>query len=318
MDILSLYYFSELAKDLHITRTANRLHVSQQTLSNHIQRLEEYYETQLLYRKPTMSLTCAGEFVLKFALLTNKENSNLKDILADINHQERGLLRVGASLPRAAISLPAILPQFAVRYPNVEVRLTDNISANLEQMILKGDIDIALILMGETNPKLVKRHLLDDQVYLCVSDRLLKKHYGDETENLKERSVKGARTEDFIRIPFSLFSNRLGDQIHRCFEDASCTPNIIFTSTYSQLMIPFCSQGLSACFITRMNFDGLRDQIAEDVNIFPLHFRGQPLTQEISLIHHRERYLTHYAEYFIDTLFQAFANMERTCVARKV
>ena len=41
MDLISLYYFSELAKDLHITRTANRLFISQQTLSNHIQRLDE-------------------------------------------------------------------------------------------------------------------------------------------------------------------------------------------------------------------------------------------------------------------------------------
>ena len=51
MDITSLYYFSELAKDLHMTRTANRLFISQQTLSNHIQRLEEYYGVKLLYRK---------------------------------------------------------------------------------------------------------------------------------------------------------------------------------------------------------------------------------------------------------------------------
>ena len=41
MDITSLYYFSEVAKDLHITKTAKRLYISQQTLSNHIQRLEE-------------------------------------------------------------------------------------------------------------------------------------------------------------------------------------------------------------------------------------------------------------------------------------
>ena len=57
MDTLSLYYFSELAKDLHITRTANRLFISQQTLSNHIMRLEEYYGVKLLNRKPSLSLT---------------------------------------------------------------------------------------------------------------------------------------------------------------------------------------------------------------------------------------------------------------------
>ena len=67
MDLISLYYFSELAKDLHMTRTANRLFISQQTLSNHIQRLEDYYGTKLFYRKPSLSLTTAGEFVLSFA-----------------------------------------------------------------------------------------------------------------------------------------------------------------------------------------------------------------------------------------------------------
>ena len=56
MDIISLYYFKEVAKDLHITKTANRLYISQQTLSNHIQRLEEYFGAQLLNRKPKLSL----------------------------------------------------------------------------------------------------------------------------------------------------------------------------------------------------------------------------------------------------------------------
>ena len=72
MDITSLYYFSELAKDLHMTRTANRLFISQQTLSNHILRLEEYYGTQLFYRNPSLSLTSAGEFVLAFASIVIK------------------------------------------------------------------------------------------------------------------------------------------------------------------------------------------------------------------------------------------------------
>ena len=66
MDLVSLYYFSELAKDLHMTRTAERLFISQQTLSNHIARLEDYYGTSLLYRKPSLSLTPAGERVFDF------------------------------------------------------------------------------------------------------------------------------------------------------------------------------------------------------------------------------------------------------------
>ena len=50
MDLISLYYFQELSKDLNMTKTAERLYISQQTLSNHIQRLEQYYGTKLFYR----------------------------------------------------------------------------------------------------------------------------------------------------------------------------------------------------------------------------------------------------------------------------
>lgn len=51
MDLISLYYFQELSKDLNMTRTAQRLYISQQTLSNHIHRLEQHYGCPLLYRK---------------------------------------------------------------------------------------------------------------------------------------------------------------------------------------------------------------------------------------------------------------------------
>ena len=79
MDLISLHYFQELSKDLNMTKTAERLYISQQTLSNHIQRLEQYYNAPLFYRKPSLSLTCAGEFVLGFAQVMEKEERNLKD-----------------------------------------------------------------------------------------------------------------------------------------------------------------------------------------------------------------------------------------------
>ena len=108
MDLISLHYFQELSKDLNMTKTAERLYISQQTLSNHIQRLEQYYNAPLFYRKPSLSLTCAGEFVLGFAQVMEKEERNLKDILSDIERQERGTLRVGASTVRSIQLLPQI------------------------------------------------------------------------------------------------------------------------------------------------------------------------------------------------------------------
>ena len=185
MDLTSLYYFSELAKDLHMTRTANRLFISQQTLSNHIQRLEDHFGAKLLHRKPTLSLTCAGEFVLSFAEVVNKEHRNLLDILSDVEQQERGVLRFGASPLRMNNCLPNILPKFSARYPNVELRVIDAFSSQLEPMVLDDNLDFAIVLSGNPNVKLVNHHLLNDQVYLCVSDSLLKRYYDNQAEELK-------------------------------------------------------------------------------------------------------------------------------------
>ena len=70
MNLLSLYYFVELAKELHVTNTAQKLYISQQNLSQHIQRLEQYYGVPLFHRKPKLALTYAGEQLYAVAVKT--------------------------------------------------------------------------------------------------------------------------------------------------------------------------------------------------------------------------------------------------------
>ena len=318
MDLISLYYFSELAKDLHMTRTANRLFISQQTLSNHIQRLEDYYGTKLFYRKPSLSLTTAGEFVLSFARVVNKEQVNLKDILSDIAHQERGVLRFGASNLRLNMCLPAILPQFSARYPHVDIRITDAVTKQLEPLVLNDSLDFAITLNGEDHPRLVSHQLMDDQVYLCVADTLLQSYYGVEAQILKEKAIRGAEVKDFARLPFCVFNNRAGRQINQCFEAANITPRAYITSTYTRIGTIACFQRLAACFISQMSLVSQGDKIPADLNIYPLHYKGQPLTQRLSLIRMKDRYLSHYSKFFLDQLFQYFSGVESIHMERMV
>ena len=318
MNMLSLYYFSELAKDLHMTRTANRLFISQQTLSNHILRLEEHFGVKLLHRKPNLSLTCAGEFVLSFADVVNREYTNLKDILSDIEQQERGVISFGASSMRMNTCLPNILPEFSARYPHVEMRLTDAISSRLEPMVLDGKLDFALILSDAPNSKLIYHHLLHDQVYLCVSDPLLKQYYGDEAEALKLKALGGADVADFAKLPFCLHENRLGYKLMECFDEGGVTPNTYLTSADTRITTSLCFQGIAACFATQMRLINRMGDIPDSVNIFPVYHREQPLAQRLSLIRRKDRYLSHYSKYFLDLLFRYFDKLEHIRLDRKV
>lgn len=310
MDLTSLYYFSELAKDLHMTRTANRLFISQQTLSNHILRLEEHFGVKLLHRKPNLSLTCAGEFVLSFAQEVTKEYANLKDILTDIEQQERGTISFGASSMRTNTCLPHVLPEFSRKYPHVELRLTDAISSKLEPMVLDGKLDFAIILSGDPNPKLVDHHLLNDQVYLCVADELLRQYYGAETQELKEKAIRGADITDFARLPFCMHSNRLGYKLMECFVEGNVTPKTYLTSEDTRITTSVCFQGIAACFATQMRLINRSDDIPDNVNIFPVHHHGEPLVQRLSLIRRKDRYLPHYSKDFLDGLFRYFIDVE--------
>ncbi len=318
MDLTSLYYFSELAKDLHMTRTANRLFISQQTLSNHIIRLEEHLGVKLFHRKPSLSLTCAGEYVLQFANMVNKEYVNLKDILIDIEQQERGVISFGASSMRMNTCLPFILKEFTARYPHVELRLTDALSSQLESMVLDGKLDFALILPDEPNGKLVDRHLLHDQVYLCVPDPLLKEYFGSEAESLKMKALGGANVADFAPLPFCLHENRLGHKLMECFEAGGVQPNIYLTSADTRITTSMCFQGIAACFATHMRLINRWGDIPDNINIFPVYHQNQPLSQRLSLIHRKDRYLSNYAHFFLELLFRYFDDLDQMHLERKI
>ncbi len=302
MDITSLYYFEELTKDMHMTHTAERLYISQQTLSNHILRLEQECGVQLFYRKPKLALTYAGEYVLEFAKKVIREQQNLNDILADIKQDERGVLKFGASNLRINAWLPNILPNFSSLYPNIEIRITDATSPVLEPLIVNGSLDIAIIINGSDNPNLIAEPLMTDQIYLCVSDHLLKKYYVNESEIIKNKSKNGANLADFAKLPFCILSNRLGQQIEQCFNSERIIPNVYTKTTSVHIGTSIGLTGMAACFATMTSLLNEKDAIPDDLNIFPLYLNGERFVQNLIIIHHKDRYLSSYAKYFIKTL----------------
>ncbi|MDR1915479.1 MAG: LysR family transcriptional regulator, partial [Synergistaceae bacterium] len=236
MDISSLHYFVELCKDLNMTKTADRLYTSQQTLSNHIQRVEEHYGIKLFDRRPTLRLTIAGREVLSFAERLLAEEKNLKSILSDVVNLDRGEIVIGASSPRSNAYLPQILPSFTKTYPNVQIILVDKTSDQLEKLVLKNELDFAFCVNAAINQRnFVAEAMLNDLIYFCVSDKLLYKHYGDRTESIKKKALPGAYMADFSELPFLtiMANNRLGQCIHACFQEAGYTPHSYMMATYT-------------------------------------------------------------------------------------
>jgi hypothetical protein len=110
----------------------------------------------------------------------------------------------------------------------------------------------------------------------------------------------------------------MGREIQNCFDQAKVVPRAYVTSTYTQISSSICFQRLAACFASQMGLVNQREQIPGDINIFPLHSQQSPLMQSLSLIRHKDRYLSHYAKLFLELLFQYFSDVERIHMDRSV
>ena len=318
MDLNSLYYFVELTKDLNMTRTAERLFLSPQTLSNHIRRLEQELGTELFHRKPTLELTCAGESVLDFARTVKKEHDNLNAILSEIEQQERGVIRIGASTMFASQCLLAILPEYSKRFPNVELRLHGAKPDALEPLVLEGKVDFSIVARRISNAGIRTFAQMYNPVYLCVPDELLLQYYGSSAPEIKKRALTGVRMEDFARLPVCSCTDLPEEELAESFHCAGLAfkPYLNLPSVY--MTTTFAFQGVAAAFTNHVQLCSRRGEIPENLNIFPMLYRGQILDQKISVTCRKDSYLPRYARTFQESLMRVMAENEQIPIARMV
>lgn len=322
MNFESIYYFTELAKTLNMNETGEKLYISQQTLSNHIKRLEDYYGTKLFFRKPKLMLTPIGEEYLKYAEKVLTAEADMINKIRDMESEDMGKLIIGASSPRADIFIPSIIEKFTEEFPQVNLVLREKQSQDLEEMCLENKIDIAISIdEAYKNENLKSRLLLEEKLYLCVSDRLLEK-YVEDLATLKEKSLKKIELRDFEKVPFLLYTqdNRIRNLIDKSFKEAGVKPNNYIETAYSRIALAICNKAIAAVFISQMNIKRWMQEFGDDINVFPIYSKNKPVTLGIYAIKNKNRYSTKYAKRFIELLeeyFDSFNSEKLERIAKK-
>lgn len=136
MNYLSLKYFLTVATELNITRAAKKLYISQQSLSEHIGKLESEYQVKLFERTPRLTLTYAGRCLQELAEQVVGLDTQIRGRLSEISQQRRVNLSIGMSPVHGRIILPCILPQFYQDNPDVTLNLTLDKSDRIMQLLL--------------------------------------------------------------------------------------------------------------------------------------------------------------------------------------
>jgi DNA-binding transcriptional LysR family regulator len=202
------YYFLVVAEELNISKAAKRLYISQQCLSNHIKRLEENYGVLLLNRKPRLSLTPAGEAVVRNFQRVQILEGSLQTELREIEDGRSGKIHLGIQAARAGIVIPEIITQHRKLYPGIEIIIDNGFVSDLEQQVISGKLDLFLGITPASHPLLNEIPLMKEQMYLAVTDWMLKKHFPTQFPDIKERLKKGADLKELTHLPFFAHDTR--------------------------------------------------------------------------------------------------------------
>ena len=155
MNLKQANYIRTIVREGSISAAARKLFVSQPSLSQMVRQVEAEYGVALFDRSVSpLRLTFAGERYLEAANQILTANERMENELTEIRQENSGLLRLGLSVQRGMQVLPEALPWFAMQYPRVTVKLTEEGSARLEELVEAGQIDLALAAIESTSPRL--------------------------------------------------------------------------------------------------------------------------------------------------------------------
>jgi DNA-binding transcriptional LysR family regulator len=170
MELHQLRYFVTVVRERTFTRAAERLYLTQPSLSEQIRKLESELGSPLFERLGrTLSLTDAGKAFLPHAerILFEVEQARLR--IQEVRGLRRGRLAIGVLPSPSARLLPRFLAEFRHRHPGVKVVLREeNKSALFEEMVHDGELDLAIIRLPKRRPDLKSSFLLREPMLVVL------------------------------------------------------------------------------------------------------------------------------------------------------
>ena len=166
MDFKQLASFVEVVECGSFTKAAERLYISQPTVSAHIHQLEEELQSRLIIRTTkSIEITPRGQETYESARSMLKLRDNLLKRWRDDGEQ---MIQLGASTIPSAYILPEILPAYGKEHPKVYFVIHQSDSQGVVQGLLNGSFDLGMTGMDSGEENLIFTPFYRDHMVLIT------------------------------------------------------------------------------------------------------------------------------------------------------
>lgn len=240
-DLIFLY----AAEEKSISKAAARAYVSQQCASKHVQNLEKTYGVPLIRRKPSFSLTEAGQALFAALQQIHVLESGVSERIAELENGSAGCLTIGINASRARLFLPAVLREYQQSYPHVQVSVRCDDTARLAQLLLQGEVDLIVGVNSAAEPRFHVTPLLTESVYFAAAEPLLRSYIPEADLASPLLSLAQiSRLPLCLNLPGSTLAELLG----RCAAQHNIRLQPSFTTSDYGLQLALCQAGAAGFF----------------------------------------------------------------------
>ncbi|MBR5301509.1 MAG: LysR family transcriptional regulator [Clostridia bacterium] len=249
-----LLYVKTIADEKSITKAAQKLYLTQPSLSHCVMNIERQLGTRLFRRTSGgLVLTYAGEKYYRMACEVLRVYAAFESEISEESDLLRGRITLGITNYLACDLLPRMLPRFHRDHPGIELRIVEETTDELEKSLLSGRLDFAIMHTGagdgaSEDPGLAHEVLRRDPFLLVAPPDNPYAEHAAAKEGMDYPELDPALLAD---EPFLMVTKgqRIRHVADRVLAMAGISPEIVFTSRNYETLRRLCAEGMGYTFI---------------------------------------------------------------------
>ena len=253
-------YAYAVYKEKSFTKAAEKLFISQPSLSLTIKKLEDALGCPVFERSGReISLTAVGEKYIEAAEAIMKIEGSFKNELDDVLNLKKGKIVIGSTIFISSYILPQVLRRFNQKYPYIDVAVVVEQSTVLEQKLENGEVDLIIDNAVYHSDAYVYIPVLEEKILLGVPENC-KANEKNRHKQISEENIKDDRFINSAKISISEFADdsfvllKTGNKMRK-ISDAIFAESGVKAKTameFDQLMtaVSYAENGFGICFLT--------------------------------------------------------------------
>ena len=285
MTIRHLQIFVAVADCGKMRAAAERLHISQPSVSQAVRELESYYNIKLFERlSQRIYITETGKKLRPYARHIIDSFETMEGFINDTS--SGNVIRVGGSVSVGTRLLPPMIKSLENEVPDVDVCVIVDNTAAIEGKIQRSELDIAVVEGIVRSDELVKKDIYDDELVLVVGpEHELFNHPGIKLKELTKHALISRESGSVERNQFEQF---LLEHDIKMKNKWSCSN----TETIKKAVL----NGEGIAILSRMVIE--KEIAAGEVRV--LNVENTRMKRKIKLIYHKNKYISQSMKQFID------------------